>query len=67
VSWINLVERRVAALAETPLRRGLRRSTRELELAIRRYADLTNAHPEAVDQNEDLDFVSEPLTWDTRQ
>jgi transposase len=44
-SWINLVERWFAALTEKQLRRGVHRSTRELELAIRRYVDLTNAHP----------------------
>jgi transposase len=35
-SWINLVERWFAALTEKQLRRGVHRSTRELELAIRR-------------------------------
>jgi len=44
-SWINLVERWFAALTEKQLRRGVHRSTRELELAIRRYVELTNAHP----------------------
>jgi transposase len=44
-SWINLVERWFAALTEKQLRRGVHRSTRELELAIRRYIDLGNTHP----------------------
>src|SRR2546428_478955 len=44
-SWINLVERWFAALTEKQLRRGVHRSTRELESAIRRYVELTNAHP----------------------
>ena len=44
-SWINLVERWFAALTEKQLRRGVHRSTRELELAIRRYVEATNAHP----------------------
>jgi transposase len=44
-SWINLVERWFAALTEKQLRRGVHRSTRELEAAIRRYIELTNAHP----------------------
>ncbi len=44
-SWINLVERWFAALTEKQLRRGVHRSTRELEMAIRRYIDLTNEHP----------------------
>jgi transposase len=44
-SWINLVERWFAALTEKQLRRGVHRSTRELEAAIRRYIELTNARP----------------------
>jgi transposase len=44
-SWINLVERWFAALTEKQLRRGVHRSTRELEAAIRRYIDLTNTRP----------------------
>ena len=41
-SWINLVERWFAALTEKQLRRGVHRSTRELEIAIRRYVEITN-------------------------
>lgn len=44
-SWINLVERWFAALTEKQLRRGVHRSTRELERAIRRYVEITNGHP----------------------
>jgi transposase len=44
-SWMNLVERWFAALTEKQLRRGVHRSTHELEVAIRRYIDLTNDHP----------------------
>jgi transposase len=44
-SWINLVERWFAALTEKQLRRGVHRSTRELEAAIRRYIDITNTRP----------------------
>ena len=44
-SWINLVERWFAALTEKQLRRGVHRSTRELEAAIRRYIESTNARP----------------------
>jgi len=44
-SWINLVERWFAALTEKQLRRGVHRSTRELEDAIRRYVAITNAAP----------------------
>jgi transposase len=44
-SWINLVERWFAALTEKQLRRGVHRSTRELESAIRRYIETTNGKP----------------------
>lgn len=44
-SWLNLVERWFAALTEKQLRRGVFRSTRELEEAIGRYLEATNAHP----------------------
>jgi hypothetical protein len=44
-SWINLVERWFATLTEKQIRRGVHRSTRELEAAIRHYIDLTNAAP----------------------
>jgi transposase len=43
-SWINLVERWFAALTEKQLRRGVHRSTRELEQAIRHYIAFTNGH-----------------------
>ena len=43
-SWINLVERWFAALTEKQLRRGVHRSTRELETAIRQYIAFTNGH-----------------------
>jgi transposase len=44
-SWINLVERWFAALTDKQLRRGVHRSTRELEEAIRRYIEVTNGRP----------------------
>ena len=44
-SWMNLAERRFAALTVKQLRRGVHRSTRELEAAIRRYIDITNERP----------------------
>jgi transposase len=44
-SWMNLVERWFAALTEKQLRRGVHRSTRELELAIQRYLEITNEQP----------------------
>jgi transposase len=44
-SWLNLVERWFAALTEKQLRRGVFRSTRELEHAISRYLEVTNQDP----------------------
>jgi transposase len=44
-SWLNLVERFFAALTEKQLRRGVHRSTRELEAAIYHYLDVTNNDP----------------------
>jgi transposase len=41
-SWLNLVERWFAALTEKQIRRGVHRSTRELEDAIRRYIEISN-------------------------
>jgi transposase len=44
-SWINLVERRFAALTEKQIRRGIYRSVHQLEEAIQNYLALTNASP----------------------
>jgi transposase len=44
-SWLNLVERLFALLTEKQLRRGVHRSTRELETAIRTYLEHHNRHP----------------------
>ena len=44
-SWLNQVERFFALLTEKQLRRGVHRSTRELEDAIRAYIDTVNANP----------------------
>jgi len=41
-SWINLVERFFALLTDKQIRRGIHRSTRELEQAIRHYLDRYN-------------------------
>src|SRR5512136_1006757 len=43
-SWINQVERWFAALTEKQIRRSAHRSTRELELAIERYLEISNKH-----------------------
>src|ERR1700750_1450631 len=44
-SWINLVERWFAALTEKQLRRGVHRSTKELEQAIRSFIQHHNRNP----------------------
>jgi transposase len=44
-SWTNLVERWFATLTERQLRRGVHRSRRELEAAIRHYLDDHNRNP----------------------
>ena len=63
-----------AALTEKQLRRGVHRSTRELETAIRRYIDLTNDRPPSPSSGPrrptkssraSLAFVIESLTQDT--
>jgi len=44
-SWLNLVERWFAQLTEKQLRRGIHRSTKELETAIRSYIQHHNSDP----------------------
>jgi len=44
-SWINMVERFFALLTDKQIRRGVHRSTRMLEKAIRDYLDLHNQSP----------------------
>ena len=52
-SWLNLVERWFAALTEKQIRRGVHRSTRELEAAIRRYLDAHNDAAQALRLDQD--------------
>jgi hypothetical protein len=44
-SWINQVERFFANLTEKQIRRGIHRSTTELEAAIERFIKTCNANP----------------------
>jgi DDE superfamily endonuclease len=44
-SWINLVERWFADITNKRIRRGIFRSVKELEAAIREYLDVHNEHP----------------------
>ena len=60
-SWLNLVERWFALLTEKQLRRGVHRSTRELEAAIRRYLDETNQHPKPFIWTKTADEILENL------
>ena len=46
-SWMNLVERWFAALTEKQIRRGVHRSVRELETAIKSYLAVSNESPKA--------------------
>lgn len=49
-SWINLVERWFAEITNKRIRRGIFRSVKELEAAIREYLDAHNQAPK-------------PFTW----
>ena len=44
-SWINLIERWFGLLTDKQLRRGIHRSTRDLETAIDRYVQIYNDEP----------------------
>ena len=44
-SWVNLAERFFANITEKQIRRGVHRSTAELDAAIRAYIDAVNADP----------------------
>ena len=44
-SWLNLVERWFATLTDRCIRRGVHRSTRELEAAIKEYLAVNNEEP----------------------
>lgn len=60
-SWLNLVERWFAALTEKQLRRGVHRSTRELERAIERYIDHTNHNPQPFIWTKTADQILETI------
>ena len=56
-SWLNLVERWFATLTEKQLRRGVHRSTKELEQAIRDYIDHNNQHPKPLIWHKSADQI----------
>jgi transposase len=60
-SRLNLVERWFAALTEKQLRRGVQRSTRELEDAIRSYLDINNRHPKPFSWTKSADQILESV------
>ena len=60
-SWLNLVERWFALLTEKQLRRGVHRSTRELEAAIVRYLNETNKHPKSFIWTKTADEILESV------
>jgi transposase len=60
-SWLNLVERWFATLTEKQLRRGVHRSTRELETAIHSYLDATNKKPKPFIWTKTADQILESI------
>jgi transposase len=60
-SWLNLVERWFALLTAPQLRRGVHRSTRELETAIRTYLAETHQHPKPFIWTKTADAILENL------
>lgn len=60
-SWLNLVERWFGILTEKQLRRGVHRSTRDLEEAIRPYIDSPNAKPKPFVWTKTADQIREGL------
>jgi transposase len=60
-SWLNLVERWFAALTEKQLRRGVFRSTRDLENTILRYVDITNDNPKPLVWTKSADQILESI------
>jgi transposase len=62
-SWLNLVERWFALLTERQLRRGVFRSTAELERAIERYLEQHNADPKPFVWTKSADEILQALAW----
>ena len=60
-TWLNLVERFFAALTEKQLRRGVHRSTRELEDAIYHFIDRQNQEPKPFVWTKTADQILESL------
>lgn len=60
-SWLNLVERWFAQISEKQIKRGTHRSTRDLEVAIRRYIDVGNEVPKPFVWTKTADEIFEKL------
>jgi transposase len=60
-SWINLVERWFAELTNKRIRRGVFRSVRELETAIREYIDVHNENPKPFVWSRTADQILESI------
>lgn len=60
-SWLNLVERWFAALSEKQIKRGTHRSTRELEIAIRRFIETNNDTPKPFVWTKTADVILDKL------
>jgi transposase len=56
-SWVNQVERFFADITEKQIRRGVHRSTEELEIAIRAYIDAVNADPKPFRWTKSADHI----------
>lgn len=60
-SWLNLVERWFALLAEKQLKRASHRSTRQLVVAIKRYLELHNSNPKPFVWTKTADEIFESI------
>ena len=60
-SWLNLVERWFAELTQKQLRRGVHRSTRELEKAIREFLEASNEDPKPFVWTKSADEILESV------
>jgi transposase len=60
-SWLNLVERWFAELTQKQLQRGVHRSTRELENAIREFLEVSNEDPKPFVWTKSADEILESV------
>ncbi len=62
-SWINLVERWFAEITNQRIRRGVFRSVRELEIAIREYIEAHNQNPKPFVWTKTADQILASIAW----